>query len=538
MKHPIRDSTLDAPLLLFLLSALLGVWSAYDRIAALERFAVLVVAVGLYFLLTWHVRQVHRSASALPPRGMVVLVVCSVAMTVIWMITFAMAPQRGSNAHTLAAVTEMILPFAGTLIVYLARRNEIQRALAVLSFAVFLIAGLAFAGAFSTLLCLGIVSIAAGCIALFSRSRFVSFLLSPQVWLAFALAILAFASIANWNFAELESVAARVALFFSQNDFPRSELFANILYLLRDYAFTGGGLGNFPMVYAIYGQLLHVYYFPHAHNIFLQVWMEQGLVGLLAWAWLLFAFYARLWQQRAHLNWLAAGAVASVSATLLHGMWDAPLYYADWTLVLGFVPMGMAMGAMPPVVREQSHHHKRNTLLAAGALVAVGVTALLNRSTLGGMWFANMGSLTQTQIELGAYQFPARAIPIVRRTTDETQARTSFETALQWDANNVTALQRLGMLAFAHGEYDKAQTYLEKALPRAPEDWRTWQLLGDVYLAQGRDEDAYALWSRVRDAPSKLEVEATLLYDRTGDSLRAARARELARRIRLQIKPK
>jgi len=190
---------------------------------------------------------------------------------------------------------------------------------------------------------------------------------------------------------------------------------------------------------------------------------------------------------------------------------------------------------VPPVARK-SQHHKRNAMIVGAVILALSALILLNRSTVGGMWFANLASLTQTQIELGAYQFPARAIPTVRRTTDETQARTLFETALRWDADNVTALQRMGMLTFARGEYAQAQTYLARALTNAPDDWRTRQLLGDVYLAQGREEDAFAFWSRVRDAPSKLEVEAALLYDRAGDAMRAARARELARRIRLQIK--
>ena len=535
MKHSGANTALDAPLLFFLLAALLGVWYAYDRAAALASWVVLFAAVVAYVLLTWHVRKSPRAELLLPPPFMQVLVVCGVVANGLWMLAFPFL-LHNANAHRLAAVTEISLPLAVALIFHFARRHHMWHALAMLFLAGILIAGLVLANAFSTLFCLGIVGSLAAGIVLLSHSRVGCFTRAPRMQTVLVVVSIALGGLVYFHRTEFAAVGTRVLLFFSQDDFPRSELYANVLYLLRDYVFTGSGPGTFPMVYAIYGQLLHVYYLPHAHNMFLQVWVENGLGGLLAWVWLIVAFYARMWQQRAQWNWLAAGAVASVSVMLLHGLWDAPLYYAGWTPVLLFVPMGMAIGAIPPVPPARPHHRKRNALLALAALIAVGAIGLSYRSTIGGMWFANLGSLAQTQIELGAYAFPARAIPMVRRTTDESSARALFETAVQWDPGNVTALQRLGMLAFARGEYDKAQEYLANALTNAPDDWRTWQLLGDVYLAQGRDEDAFALWSRVRDAPSKLEVEATLLYDRAGDPVRAARARALARRIRMQIK--
>ena len=59
----------------------------------------------------------------------------------------------------------------------------------------------------------------------------------------------------------------------------------------------------------------------------------------------------------------------------------------------------------------------------------------------------------------------------------------------------------------------------------------TWQLLGDAYLALGRLDDAYALWSRVNDAERKLQNEAWVRYEVNGDKVRAGWAGDLARRI-------
>ena len=40
------------------------------------------------------------------------------------------------------------------------------------------------------------------------------------------------------------------------------------------------------MVYSSYVLLLHVLYLSHAHNLFLQTAIEQGIPGLLAFIWL------------------------------------------------------------------------------------------------------------------------------------------------------------------------------------------------------------------------------------------------------------
>ena len=57
--------------------------------------------------------------------------------------------------------------------------------------------------------------------------------------------------------------------------------------LALDYPFTGAGLGSFEMAYSSYVVLLHVGFLQHGHNLFLDVWIEQGIIGLLALTWLI-----------------------------------------------------------------------------------------------------------------------------------------------------------------------------------------------------------------------------------------------------------
>ena len=118
-------------------------------------------------------------------------------------------------------------------------------------------------------------------------------------------------------------------------------IWTNSWGLAWDYPFTGFGLGGFPMAYSSYALLLHVPYTMHAHNLFLDMWMEQGVVGLaaLSWvAWLAMTPSARpdldsTWVQAARLSWMT---------TLLLGVVDDVHYgYGGVGALLLFVPVAM-----------------------------------------------------------------------------------------------------------------------------------------------------------------------------------------------------
>jgi hypothetical protein len=69
----------------------------------------------------------------------------------------------------------------------------------------------------------------------------------------------------------------------------RIALWRDSLPLIQDYFFTGSGLGATAMIYATYAYLLHVPYLYHAHNLYVQIALEQGVPALLAWLGLMAA---------------------------------------------------------------------------------------------------------------------------------------------------------------------------------------------------------------------------------------------------------
>ena len=126
----------------------------------------------------------------------------------------------------------------------------------------------------------------------------------------------------------------------------RAEIWSRAIYAVQDFPFTGTGAGTFDRVagilypFFLYGPDAQV---NHAHNLLLQVAVDLGIPGLIAFlAILLLAFasalygahYYRRAGQRA-LDALAWACVASLAGMCVHGLVDA----TTWTVGRGaFVP--------------------------------------------------------------------------------------------------------------------------------------------------------------------------------------------------------
>jgi len=132
----------------------------------------------------------------------------------------------------------------------------------------------------------------------------------------------------------------------------RLEVWSRALYAISDFVFTGIGLGTFGRVIP----LLYPYFLiapdasvPHAHNLLLQVAVDLGLPGLIAYlALLLLMLYMAVVNIRHYraagdgsLWALSLGLLGSLVALLGHGMTDAVTWgtkpaFIQW-LVLGLI---------------------------------------------------------------------------------------------------------------------------------------------------------------------------------------------------------
>jgi putative inorganic carbon (HCO3(-)) transporter len=113
----------------------------------------------------------------------------------------------------------------------------------------------------------------------------------------------------------------------------RVEVWSRALYALQDFAFTGIGIGTFERVIPI----LYPYFLigpdgsvPHAHNLFLQVGVDLGLPGLIAYATIVvLSLWMALATSQKAAGWrryAAAGVWAGLIGVLVHGLVDAVLW--------------------------------------------------------------------------------------------------------------------------------------------------------------------------------------------------------------------
>jgi O-antigen ligase len=114
----------------------------------------------------------------------------------------------------------------------------------------------------------------------------------------------------------------------------RLDLWQSSLEMIRDHPVFGVGLDNFAYLYQ------QVYLregaaaepnLSHPHNWLLHVWLELGVLGLIAFVALLVRFWrrARAALTRPASRWLAAGALGSMADLLVHGSIDNSYFLVD-----------------------------------------------------------------------------------------------------------------------------------------------------------------------------------------------------------------
>ena len=144
----------------------------------------------------------------------------------------------------------------------------------------------------------------------------------------------------------------------------RPEVWSRALYMIQDFPFTGVGMGSFKPV----ANLLYPFFtlgpdadVPHAHNLALQVAVDLGLPGLVAWLALFGLVFAGAWQvyrrgRASGAGWwagLGAGLLASQVALGVHGLTDA-VTWGTRPAVLVWAVWGLAMAAWNLLKRADS----------------------------------------------------------------------------------------------------------------------------------------------------------------------------------------
>jgi O-antigen ligase len=132
-----------------------------------------------------------------------------------------------------------------------------------------------------------------------------------------------------------------------------------VLKAAKAYLPFGSGIGSFDPVYRTVEPLEQVspVYFNHAHNDFLEAWLETGLAGavllMMFFVWLM-ARATALWKERAHAepDLLPAACLLSVCILLAHSLVDYPLRTETLAVVFAFGCANCAVHGPKRAVRK------------------------------------------------------------------------------------------------------------------------------------------------------------------------------------------
>ncbi len=546
-QHPFRRTRFDPLVLLFLLTAFLGVWTGYDRAAAWAKFWLILDGVLLYYALTGQPPENRALVS-----GLVGAFGAGVAGYFLLVHNWAAQPAKFAALNQIGLQWMAVRPTLHTH----ALHPNVAAGIAALGAPLILADGLRAwqkkRGGRAVGAALALALSLAGILLGTSRGAWLALGAALGVWGLWASsgwALKFFRTRINTNkhgkgnlenprrFAFVRGQTAVFSLAFAvifiagiifiamypggliaiANKLPgpanagsRMDLIWANLSLIADFPFTGGGLDAFPGLYAHYIQVSPFFLLDHGHNLLLDVSLEQGVLGGAALAIL---FLAAAWAGLRELPtereatapdpWLLGAALASLLTLALHGLVDDVLYGSRGPLLL-LLPAGLLAMLTAQPRTSWGLPSQRRLLPGVLAVLILSGLALGFRIPLSASLQANLAALQMAKIELADFpsgqwddgQILPALLPLAER----------FEQALALDPRNATAHHRLGLIAMQQRAYPAAIAHLQIAWQQQPNQRGLQKNLGYSSAWDGQYEQAAALLAGIPEAAAEMQV--------------------------------
>ena len=150
--------------------------------------------------------------------------------------------------------------------------------------------------------------------------------------------------IAGFFYLSNRTPLAHVDRFWQVSSFQtRKEIWTNSLALITEHPILGIGLADFSRDYRAYIQTLPISKQPverevlRPHNLFLDLWLETGISGLIAFLWIIIIFYHRALRRHSGMNTVSVYTGAALFSLILHGLVDTPYFKNDLALLFWFI---------------------------------------------------------------------------------------------------------------------------------------------------------------------------------------------------------
>lgn len=498
---PWRLTSLDLPLVLFWLSALAGLWPAYDRALCWRSLVALSLGTLLYFVVSRSTLSAGRWRAMATALGLAGLLLALYFVTQYGHFGYEeKVPVISRLGEALSRVIPAFVvwgPMPNSIAAFLEGPLFLTVALALTArgsgwqFGWWVGGGLLALALLMTASRGAWLAVAAGALLWAARHW------RPARCLAVASALVAVGLVAYGLLRhdirvldQIPFVNRTIAPLFIRPD--RLHVYRNSLYLIQDFPLTGIGLGEpFALVLSRYALLIQSPFLTYSHNFYLETWLELGLPGLVALTWLMAALFPPTGTgASAAEEILYQGTWVGLAATFIHGLTDARQYVDLWCWLPFFTLLGLNAALRLRQPATPPSRVRRWVPMSAVALLLVAV--VIAGWPLPATLEANRGALLQARADL------APALDEAQRATLRAQAVTHYERALTFAPQQRTARQRLGILALNNDEFTTAVTHLEQAWQADPANTTTRKALGLAYVWTGALEQAVPL---LQDSP-------------------------------------
>ncbi len=531
-RFPWQPTWLDPFLLLFVVTAVIGVWASYDSEAAVAKFWVLLGAVLLYYALAAQPR-----ANLWPVAGLLVglglLLTLYFALSHDWQADparlglvdhlglWVMTIRPSTNLrpildNSVGGMVAMFVPLALALVWQTWRRQRPYLFLVTVSASGLLLAGLflsATRGAWLALAAALLLWLA------WSGSRYLGMPRRTRLWLVGgAVLVVGGGLLLLTAVAPQRLIDAANALPGAPTGTSRYTLAYDTLFLVADYPWTGAGLGSFGGLYAHYILVTPFFVYSYSHNFYLDLLLEQGMAGFLAMLGVMFMTAWLLQQPSAGsaLRPLRQAFLISLVVVALHGLVDSALYAEGGSpLLFAWAGLAVALVRSQPVARPAAKairqpRSETETAVSAQAVIVVALVVTLlfglwvSRQPLRASWYANLGAVEMARIELA--DFPAEAWDDGTRAAQLDPVVPLLQQALVYNRQEVTARHRLGLIALGQRDFETAVAHLQIAHQGQPTHRGIAKTLGYSYLWSGQLERAGSLLYQLPETPGELEA--------------------------------
>ena len=522
-RHPFQRTPMDWLIAIFLITAWVGYWAAYDKSAAWIKVWLIVSAILLYYAL-----------SAQPKQNLVFLSFLSFCFALLLSFYFCLTYDFGDSGGRLGIwwmnhrphvdwpgihyddVLGLILISAILAFHWLWNTSKRSFGSVAVVMQIFFLLGMGIVAlVFGLTLSRGIELMALGAVGFWvlwrastlSGSNLRVRAIFPVLVLTYLVVMITVAYLGP----------ASEAPGSMQSDYgtnSRAELLTRGSYFLVDYPITGSGLASFPGLYSRYILIIPFFYFANSYNLFLDVTLEQGVIAgstfILLYLGSLFIVSKAIVKDPPNELWLMRWlGLFALIVTVVHGIFYDYLYNGNGTALL-FYPLGMAMtgvvnetSAAKQSFKQSKIIYSRNGVLI-GVLLAVSAILALNLNKIIPLWYANLGAIRMSQAELK--DFPTNEWSTYESVPHLELAETTLQSALQYEPYNQTANYRLGLISMLRQDFRTAAAYLEIAYRKAPHHRGIIKSLGYCYVWLGDMDKAQKLLDRIPEAQHEMEV--------------------------------